>query len=160
MTNDVATFIDDAHPTRLHDDPSDPRPARQIAVVTCMDTRIDPLRMFGLDVGEAHVLRNAGGRVTEDVLRSVAFASHLLGVDTVVVVHHTGCGLVGRHDDELRATTGTDFEFRPIIDHDAALRADVAVLAAAPYLGPVRRVGAFLLDLANGDVEEHDRWSR
>jgi carbonic anhydrase len=125
-----------------------------------MDARIDPLRMFGLGVGDAHVLRNAGGRVTEDVLRSVAFASHVLAVDTVLVVHHTGCGLVGKHDDELRATTGADLEFHPITDHVSALQADVAVLAAAPYLAPVRRVGAFLYDLTTGELEEHDRWSR
>src|SRR5690242_7063241 len=126
MTNDVATYIDDAHATRLHRDPSDPRPARQLAVVTCMDARVEPLGAFGLQLGDAHVVRNAGGRVTEDVLRSVAFAAHVLSVDTVVVVHHTGCGLVGRRDDDLRALTGADLPFHPITAHDAALRADVA----------------------------------
>ena len=160
MTNDVATYIDDAHPTPLHHDPTDPRPTRQLAVVTCMDARIDAFAAFRLQLGDAHVMRNAGGRVTEDVLRSVAFASHVLEVDTVVVVHHTGCGLLGRHEDDLRTLTGADLLFHPISDHDSALRADVAVLAAAPYLTPVRRVGGFLYDLTTGDVTEVDRWTR
>jgi carbonic anhydrase len=106
------------------------------------------------------VLRNAGGRVTADVLRSVAFAAHILAVDTVAVVHHTGCGLVGRHDEELREITGADVEFHPIADHAAAIRDDVATLARTPYLGRVQRIGGFRYDLDSRAVEEFDRWAR
>ena len=85
---------------------ADARPGRHIAVVTCMDARIDVFAALGLHLGEAHVIRNAGGRVTEDVLRSLALSSHVLGVDTVVVMQHTECGLAGRTDEELRSSPG------------------------------------------------------
>src|SRR3712207_2378425 len=74
---------------------ADPKPSRRLAVVTCMDARIDVFAALGLHLGEAHVIRNAGGRVTEDVLRSLALSTHVLGVDTVVVMQHTRCGLAG-----------------------------------------------------------------
>src|SRR5687767_9163780 len=93
---------------------SDPRPSRRLAVLTCMDARIDVFAALGLHLGEAHVIRNAGGRVTDDVLRSLALSSRILGVDTVVVMQHTGCGLEGVTDDELRERTGADLEFHAI----------------------------------------------
>src|SRR5271168_3114982 len=93
---------------------ADPRPGRHIAVVTCMDARIDVFAALGLHLGEAHVIRNAGGRVTEDVLRSLALSSHVLGVHTVVVMQHTQCGLAGRTDGELRELTGADQGCFPI----------------------------------------------
>src|SRR3954463_1616074 len=89
----------------------DARPGRRLAVVTCMDARIDVFAALGLHLGEAHVIRNAGGRVTEDVLRSLAVSSHVLGVDTVLLVQHTKCGLAGVSDAELRRLTGADLEF-------------------------------------------------
>src|SRR5271169_4667104 len=96
---------------------ADPRPGRHLAIVTCMDARIDVFATLGLHLGEAHVLRNAGGRVTDDVLRSLALSSHVLGVDTVVVMQHTKCGLAGVTDQELQRRTGADFDFFPIDDH-------------------------------------------
>src|SRR6201986_3255113 len=87
---------------------ADPRPGRHLAAVTCMDARIDVFAVLGLHLGEAHVIRNAGGRVTEDVLRSLALSSHVLGVDTVVVTQHTRCGLAGVSDAELQERTGAD----------------------------------------------------
>src|SRR3954449_7150356 len=104
---------------------ADPRPSRHLAVVTCMDARIDVFAALGLHLGEAHVIRNAGGRVTDDVLRSLALSCHVLGVDTVVVMQHTKCGLAGVTDDELRQRTGADLGFFPIDDHAAALHEDV-----------------------------------
>ena len=123
---------------------ADPRPGRHLAVVTCMDARIDVFAVLGLHLGEAHVIRNAGGRVTEDVLRSLALSSGVLGVDTAVVMQHTKCGLVGVSDAQLRELTGADLGFLPIDDHAAALREDVERLARTPYLSglqPDRRVG-------------------
>src|SRR5215212_9298893 len=84
----------------------DAQPSRRLAVVTCMDARIDVFAALGLHLGEAHVIRNAGGRVTADVLRSLALSCHVLGVDTVVVMQHTQCGLAGVTDEELRGFTG------------------------------------------------------
>src|SRR6202167_1379980 len=89
-------------------DVTDSRPSRHLAVVTCMDARIDVFAALGLHLGEAHVIRNAGGRVTDDVLRSLALSSHVLGVDTVVVMQHTKCGLAGVTDQELHELTGAD----------------------------------------------------
>src|SRR4051812_11702227 len=79
--------------------PADARPRRHLAVVTCMDARIDVFAVLGLQLGEAVVIRNAGGRVTQDTLRSLALACHVLGVDSVVVMQHTGCGLAGVTDE-------------------------------------------------------------
>src|ERR1051325_7217462 len=116
----------------------DPRPSRRLAVVTCMDARIDVFAALGLHLGEAHVIRNAGGRVTEDVLRSLALSSHVLGVDTLVVMQHTKCGLAGITDEELRRRTGADLAFHPIGDHAEALQQDVETLTAADYLAPLK----------------------
>src|SRR5271154_1158517 len=107
---------------------ADPRPSRHVAIVTCMDARIDVFAALGLHLGEAHVIRNAGGRVTDDVLRSLALSCHVLGVDTVVVMQHTNCGLAGVSDEELRRRTGADLGFFPIDDHAEALREDIALL--------------------------------
>jgi carbonic anhydrase len=137
-----------------------PRPSRRLAVVTCMDARIDVFAALGLHLGEAHVIRNAGGRVTDDVLRSLALSTHVLGVDTVVVVQHTRCGLAGVTDDELRERTGADLRFFPIDDHADALRTDVALLAATPYLTPVRLVAGLVYDVESGELEDVTRWER
>ena len=140
--------------------PDGARPSRRLAVVTCMDTRIDVLAALGLAVGEAHVIRNAGGRVSDDVLRSLALSTHMLGVDTVVVMQHTSCGLAGKTDEELRALTGADLGFLPIADHAEALRHDVTLLSETPYLTPVRRVAGFVYDVATGSIEDVCRWER
>jgi carbonic anhydrase len=139
---------------------ADPHPGRRLAVVTCMDARIDVFAVLGLHLGEALVIRNAGGRATDDVKRSLALGTHVLGVDTLVVMQHTKCGLAGVTDDELRARTGADFGFLPIDDHRAALREDIAVLAAAPYLAPLRTIAGFVYDVETGELEHVARWDR
>src|SRR5947209_12807780 len=111
---------------------ADARPGRHLAVVTCMDARIDVFAALGLHLGEANVIRNAGGRVTEDVLRSLALATHVLGVDAAVIMQHTKCGLAGVTDEELRRLTGADLGFLSIEDHAAAVRSDVEALPATP----------------------------
>jgi carbonic anhydrase len=130
------------------------RPARRLAVVTCMDARIDVFAALGLELGDAHVIRNAGGRVTDDVLRSLALSTHALGVDTVAVIEHTECGLTGTSDDELRQLTGADTEFLAIADHAEALRHDVELIEATPYLHTISSVRGFLLDIAAGTLDE------
>lgn len=139
---------------------ADPRPSEHLAVVTCMDARIDVFAALGLHLGESHVIRNAGGRVTDDVLRSLALSAHVLGVDTVVVMQHTKCGLAGVTDERLRERTGADFEFFPIDDHAAALREDIDLLASKPYLQPVRVIAGFVFDVESGELDDTIRWER
>ena len=139
---------------------TDSTPSRHLAVVTCMDARIDTFAVMGLHLGDAHVIRNAGGRVTEDVLRSLALSSHVLGVDTVVVMQHTKCGLTGVTDEELHEITGADFGFLPIDDHDSALREDVQVLTTVPYLTPVVTFSGVVYDVDSGELTERIRWDR
>jgi len=138
----------------------DARPSLRLAVVTCMDARIDVLAAFGLHLGEAHVIRNAGARVTEDVLRSLALSTHVLGVDTVVVMQHTKCGLAGATDEELRTKTGADLAFLPIDDHAAALEEDISLLAETPYLSVVQTFAGFVFDVETGEVREVVRKDR
>jgi carbonic anhydrase len=139
---------------------TDPRPSRRLAVVTCMDARIDVFAILGLHLGEAHVIRNAGGRVTDDVLRSLALSTQVLGVNTVVVMQHTKCGLVGVTEEELRALTGADLGFFAIDDHAANLREDIDVLAAKPYLAPVKVIAGFVYDVESGELDDVVRWER
>jgi carbonic anhydrase len=139
---------------------ADPRPGRHLAVITCMDARIDVFAVLGLHLGEAHIIRNAGGRVTDDVLRSLALSSQVLGVTTVVVMQHTKCGLAGVTDAELRHLTGADLGFFPIDDHAAALREDVELLAATPYLSPLVLIAGFIYDVESGEIEDVVHWER
>jgi len=143
-----------------HQAPSDPRPSRRLAVLTCMDARIDVFAVLGLHLGEAHVIRNAGGRVTDDVLRSLALSTHVLAVDSVVVMQHTKCGLAGVTDKELQAMTGADLGFFPIDDHAAALREDVDLLARAPFLSRLAMIAGLVYDVESGQLDEIVRWER
>jgi carbonic anhydrase len=133
---------------------TDPMPSLRLAVLTCMDARIDVFATLGLHLGEAHVIRNAGGRVTDDVLRSLALSTHVLGVDTVVLMQHTKCGLVGVTDQELRDRTGAELGFFPIDDHTEALREDIETLEATPYLRNVRLFAGFVYDVESGEINE------
>src|SRR5947209_7346947 len=139
---------------------ADARPGRRLAVVTCMDARIDVFAVLGLHLGEAHVIRNAGGRVTDDVLRSLALSSQVLGVDTVVVMQHTKCGLAGVTDEELRKLTGADLGFFPIDDHAAALREDIDLLTTKTYLEPLKVIAGFVYDVESGKLNDVVRWER
>jgi carbonic anhydrase len=132
------------------------RAAKRLGVLTCMDSRIDPLAMLGLAPGDAKILRNAGARVTDDVLRTLVLASYLLGVDRVMVVAHTNCRMTcGAEDDvhaAIRAAGGPDtrsISFLTTDDQESALRADVQRVRSWPYLGKVT-VGGFLYDLNTG----------
>ena len=134
------------------------RAARGLAVLTCMDSRVEPLAMLGLQPGDAKILRNAGARVTDDVLRTLVLASHLLGVDRAMVVAHTDCRMAGVHEDDvhaaMRAAGAADtrsLSFLVADDQEAALRADVQRVRSFPYLAGLR-VGGFLYDVATGGL--------
>jgi len=127
-------------------------------VLACMDTRLDVVTALGLRIGDAHILRNAGGRVTADVLRSLALSSHVLGTDTVLLMQHTGCGLTGVTDEYLRELTGADIEFLAIDDHVDSLRHDLAAIANTPYLVLLEEIAGILYDIESGEIVHVERW--
>lgn len=130
--------------------------AKGLALLTCMDSRIDPLAMLGLQRGDAKILRNAGARVTDDVLRTLVLAHYLLGADRVMVVQHTRCKMASGTEDDVHAAVtaagGPDtrsLSFLTTQDQPAAVRADVQRVQSWPYLKGVR-VGGFIYDLDTG----------
>jgi carbonic anhydrase len=135
-------------------------PARHVAIVTCMDSRIDTFRIFGLDSGEAHILRNAGGLVTDDVLRSLVLSQRLLQTREVVVMHHTECGLHGADEAALRATIAAEtgrtppYEFGAFADVDEAVRRAVARVREHPFLPHRDRVRGFVYEVSRGRLRE------
>jgi carbonic anhydrase len=133
--------------------------ARGLAVLTCIDSRIDPLAMLGLHAGDAKIIRNAGARVTDDALRSLVLAANLLGVTRVCVVHHTDCAMVGSTDDEIRARIGavrgvdaTGWQFLATTDQLATLRADIARVESCELLPPDLQIGGFVFDVHTGEL--------
>jgi len=136
------------------------RAARGLAVITCMDSRIEPLQMLGLSKGDAKILRNAGGRVTDDVLRTLVLATHLLGVDRVMVVEHSDCRMAKVTDEQaheaIRESSGIDtrsLEFRTIPDQVACLTQDVQKVRSFPYLPTDLAVVGCLYDVQTGRLE-------
>ena len=133
--------------------------ARGLAVVTCMDSRIEPLQMLGLSKGDAKILRNAGARVTDDVLRTLVLATHLLGVTRVMVVAHSDCRMTKVNDDQvhqaIREASGIDtrsLEFRTIEDQREALAHDVQKIRSSPFLPDVPVLGC-VYDVHSGRLE-------
>jgi carbonic anhydrase len=133
------------------------RAARGLAIVTCMDSRIEPLAMLGLAKGDAKILRNAGARVTSDVLRTLVLATHLLGVERVMIVAHTDCRMTKVTDDEIHetilASSGLDtrsLEFNTITDQRATLNGDVQRVRSSPYLPTQTAVVGCIYDLDTG----------
>ena len=145
--------------TEFHDSGVAGTAARGLAVLTCIDSRIDPLAMLGLRAGDAKIIRNAGARVTHDALRSLVLAANLLGVTRACVVQHTDCAMVGSTDDELRARIGelrgvdaTEWEFLTTTDQLTTLRSDLARIASCPLLPPDLQVGGFVFDVHTGEL--------
>ena len=133
--------------------------ARGLGVVTCMDSRIEPLAMLGLDKGDAKILRNAGARVTEDVLRTLVLAVHLLGVRRVMVVAHTDCRMAKVTDKQVHADilagSGVDtrsLDFGTITDQRAVLAGDVRKIRSSPYLPADLSVIGCIYDIRTGGL--------
>ncbi|MGP6158544.1 MAG: beta-class carbonic anhydrase [Vulcanimicrobiaceae bacterium] len=135
-------------------------PAKHIAIVTCMDSRIDVFHIFGLDEGDAHVIRNAGGLVTDDVLRSLVLSQRFLETREVVLVHHTDCGLQRFREDELQATLASEvgapapYAFGAFDDIEAAVRRAIARVAEHRFLPHRANVRGFVYDVATGHLRE------
>lgn len=152
---DATAAAETAHLQAYGDLPKEP--AAALLILTCMDCRVLPREMFGFEPGDIHLLRNAGGRVTPDVLRSVLLSTRLMGVDQVIVLHHTGCG-IGSSDRALAADlreAGVEdppAELFGTPDRIAALRADLETLRSDPHLADDLRVAGYVFDMDTGDV--------
>ena len=135
------------------------RPARGVAVVACMDARMDVYRLLGLAIGDAHVIRNAGGVVTDDTIRSLAISQHVLGTREVVVVHHTRCGLQGADEaafaEQVEQATGSrpPWSMRAFADVDDDVRDSIRLIRESPYLLS-EEVRGTVYDLATGRLRE------
>jgi carbonic anhydrase len=132
-------------------------PARHVAVLTCMDARLDPARFLGLKEGDAHVIRNAGGRASEDAIRSLIISQQLLGTNAVVVIHHTDCGMLTFSNTDLRTKLKKDLhasadhiDFLPFKDLEQSVRDDVATLKASPLIPENVEISGFIYDVRSG----------
>ena len=138
-----------------------PRPRRKVAVLACMDTRIDLFPMLGLERGDAHIIRNAGGLVTDDALRSLSASQRLLGTEEVVVIMHEGCGLRGASEDAFADALAADgvlpsWRLGAFDDLEATLRHSLDRLRAAPELPARESIRGFVFDPESGSLREVD----
>ncbi|HRY09598.1 MAG: carbonic anhydrase [Actinobacteria bacterium] len=139
------------------------RAAKGLALITCMDSRIDPLAVLGMQAGDMKILRNAGARVTDDVLRTLVLATHLLNVDRIIVMPHTDCRMAKNTEAEVHESIldvhGVDtrsLEFRTIDDPIATLRADVQKIRSFPFIPEDVVVVGGMYDVATGELEMYD----
>jgi carbonic anhydrase len=135
-------------------------PAKKLAVVACMDARLDVYAILGLAEGDAHVIRNAGGVITEDEIRSLAISQRLLGTEEIVLIHHTDCGMVTFTDDGFKQSIQDDTGIRPswaaeaFPDVDADVRQSVARITASPFVPKKDAIRGFVFDVATGKLNE------
>jgi carbonic anhydrase len=134
-------------------------PGRHVAVLTCMDARLDPARFLGLEPGDAHVIRNAGGRTSDDAIRSLVISEQLLGTNEVVVIHHTDCGMLTFTSEDLRAKVKQDLranadhiDFLPFKDLEQSVRDDVAAIRNSPFIPDSVVVSGFIYDVRTGKL--------
>jgi len=137
----------------------DPRPRRNVAVLACMDARIDLFRMLGLEHGDAHIIRNAGGLVTDDAIRSLSVSQRLLGTDEIIVVMHEGCGLHGASEDDFARALSADevlpsWRLGAFEDLDSTLRHGLALLRESRELAARDHIRGFIFDPESGIVRE------
>jgi carbonic anhydrase len=135
-------------------------PAKQVAVLACMDARLVVHALLGLEEGDAHVIRNAGGVVTEDALRSLAISQRLLGTREIVLIHHTDCGMLTFTDDEFKAGIQQETGLKPawsaesFTDLDEDVRQSIRRIKASPFLPHTDQVRGFVFDVATGSLTE------
>jgi carbonic anhydrase len=135
-------------------------PRRKVAIIACMDARLNPYGLFGLGEGDAHIIRNAGGVVTDDAIRSLAISQRLLGTEEIILVHHTGCGMLTFTDDafreQIRAETGIKppWAVETFGDLDTDVRESVARILASPFVPRKTSVRGFVYDVATGGLRE------
>jgi len=136
-------------------------PGRRFAVLACMDARLDPAKALGLEEGDAHVIRNAGGRASDDAIRSLAISQRLLGTREVIVVHHTDCGMLTFSNEQIRAQIarelGSDasaIDFLPFSDVDQSVRDDLATIRSSALIPDEIPVRGFVYEVTSGRLRE------
>ena len=135
-------------------------PAKGVAVVACMDARLNLYALLGLEEGQAHVIRNAGGVITDDEIRSLAISQRLLGTREIILIHHTDCGMLTFTDDDFKAAIQAETGIKPawsaeaFSDLDADVRQSVARIKASPFIPHKDSVRGFVFDVATGKLNE------
>ena len=135
-------------------------PGRKVAIVACMDARLNPYGLLGLSEGDAHIIRNAGGAVTPDVIRSLAISQRLLGTEEIVLIHHTDCGMLTFSDDQFRSSVEQDTGIRPewavetFSDLDSDVRQSIARIKASPFIPRTDSVRGFVYEVESGNLRE------
>ena len=135
-------------------------PASRVAVVACMDARLIPTRVLGLDEGDAHVIRNAGGVITDDAIRSLAISQRLLGTEEIILIHHTDCGMLTFTDDEFRRQVQDETGIKPawaaeaFDDLEEDVRQSIARVKASPFIPRKDSVRGFVYEVETGRLRE------
>ena len=135
-------------------------PARKLAIVACMDARLDTHKLLGLEEGDAHVIRNAGGVVTDDALRSLVISQRLLGTGEIILIHHTDCGMLTFRDDDVKDAIEDDTGLRPAFalesfrDLEQNVRQSIARIKACPFIPRKDQVRGFVYDCGSGRLNE------
>ena len=135
-------------------------PGRKTAVVACMDARLNVYGALGLKEGDAHVIRNAGGVVTDDAIRSLAISQRLLGTEEIILIHHTDCGMLTFHDDDFKASVEQDTGIRPpwaaeaFSDLEADVKQSIARIKASPFIPRKDAVRGFVYEVETGKLRE------
>jgi carbonic anhydrase len=167
MPKNADEMLDHAaeHPEKLAAPGLSPKPRRKVAVLSCMDTRIDLFPMLGLERGDAHIIRNAGGLATDDALRSLSASQRLLGTEEIVVVMHEGCGLHGGSEDDYRRALATDgilptWRLGAFDDLEDTLRGSLTRLRTARELPHREHIRGFVFNPEDGSLREVDAAGR
>ena len=135
-------------------------PNKKLAVLACMDARLDVHKILGLEEGDAHVIRNAGGIATEDAIRSLTISQRLLGTEEIVLIHHTDCGMLTFNDDDVKRDIEKDTGIRPHFaleafgDLEADVRQTVARIKASPFIPNKSKIRGFVYDVRSGRLDE------
>jgi carbonic anhydrase len=135
-------------------------PAKRIAVVACMDARLNPYGLLGLNEGDAHVIRNAGGVITDDEIRSLAISQRLLGTEEIMLIHHTDCGMLTFVDDDFRRQVQDDTGIKPewaaetFADLDEDVRQSIARIKTSPFIPRKDQIRGFVYDVHSGRLRE------
>ncbi|MDQ2789076.1 MAG: carbonic anhydrase [Actinomycetota bacterium] len=135
-------------------------PGKHVAVVACMDARLDVYRILGLNEGEAHVIRNAGGVITDDEIRSLAISQRLLGTQEIILIHHTDCGMLTFTDDQFKKSIQDETGIKPawgaeaFPDLDEDVRQSIARIKASPFVPHQNQIRGFVFDVATGKLNE------
>ena len=135
-------------------------PAKKVAIIACMDARLDPQAVLGLSEGDAHVIRNAGGVITDDEIRSLAISQRLLGTKEIILIHHTDCGMLTFHDDDFRRQIQDDTGIKPewaaeaFPDLEEDVRQSIARIESSPFIPVKDSIRGFVYEVETGKLRE------